>query len=281
MKLVTPPSVDSVTIPEAAEYSGGVFIAGRTVTLSPFSIAKYETTYELWYEVKRWAIDSGGYSFANPGREGHDGSPEGSPPSLEPEKYEPVTMINWRDAIVWCNAYSEMSGREPVYTYNGAVIKDSQDSNSTVVDSAKMDMSKSGYRLPTEAEWEYAARGGGTPSTSSPFTDKWAGTGVENNVGNCAWYSSNKGRAAHPVGEKTGNTAALHDMNGNLWEWCWDWYDTISTGTPTDPAGPGPGADRVLRGGRLSNASGCEVAYRYGDSPNYMDYGVGFRVACP
>jgi uncharacterized repeat protein (TIGR02543 family) len=262
-------SLSGVTIIGDAAYSG-VFPAGRTVILSPFKIAKYETTYELWYEVKQWA-DGNGYTFANPGREGHDGA-EGASPTAG-AKTEPVTTISSRDVIVWCNAYSEMSGKEPVYYYGSAVIKD------TTTDNVVMDTSKNGYRLPTEAEWEYAARGGGTPSTSGTFVYIYAGS---NSVGDVAWYSGNSSRT-HTVGTKAANTAGLYDMSGNVFEWCWDWYSSrVGTGTANNPEGRSAGSIRVNRGGSwYGDASGCAVARRHSDVPSYRSSDVGFRVACP
>jgi formylglycine-generating enzyme required for sulfatase activity len=289
--------------PEHAIHYKGVFVEGRTVTLSPFSIARYETTYELWYEVKQWATDTARgadrYTFANQGWEGNDGTIGADP--TEEAKTEPVTHISWRDTVVWCNAYSEISGKEPVYrNESNEILRDSTAPVESLVDPAKC-AGKNGYRLPTEAEWEYAARGGGEPSTGGVFAYKWAGTNAEEELVNYAWYYENafawyfdttKGQyiydgnpnyGTHPVGTRTPNDAQLYDMNGNVREWCWDWYGEVSATEATDPGGADSGFDRVLRGGAWSDeADGCNVMFRFPVNPD--DEGVydmmGFRVVC-
>jgi formylglycine-generating enzyme required for sulfatase activity len=295
MVLATPDAVNSVTITgkgvyhyDSGEYHKGVFTAGRRVTLSPFRIATYETTYELWYEVKQWATAAARgrsvYAFANVGREGHDGS-DGAVPTAE-AKTEPVTYINWRDAVIWCNAYSEMSGKEPVYYTDGTyttVLRTSANTTGTnaAVDQAVMKPGANGYRLPLEVQWEYAARGGGMPSTTGTFAYKWAGTNSESGLGTYAWYGNSSG-STHPVGEKTENGLGLYDMSGNVLEWCWDWYGPVGTGSEANPPGSVSGVYRVLRGGGWnSSALRCAVAIRYISYPYLRYHFVGFRVSCP
>ena len=131
------------------------------------------------------------------------------------------------------------------------------------------------FRLPTEAEWEYAARGG---NQSKGY--KYSGS---NSISEVAWYDGNSGDKTHPVGQKTPNELGIYDMSGNVWEWCQDWYSSsaYSSSSQTNPTGPSSGSYRVLRGGSWGNYAGyCRVSYRRDDGPAYRSSYCGFRLAC-
>ena len=133
------------------------------------------------------------------------------------------------------------------------------------------------YRLPTEAEWEHAARAGTTTDTYAGEITKPRGNDpVLNRI---AWYGENSGRKTHPAGRKVPNGWGLHDMLGNVWEWTGDWYGDYPGGLVTDPAGPRSGSTRVFRGGGwISNARNCRSANRYRNSPGYRNLNLGFRL---
>ena len=128
------------------------------------------------------------------------------------------------------------------------------------------------FRLPTEAEWEYAARGG-----RRSYGAKYAG---DNDIDNVAWYDRNSNNTTHPVGTKRANELGLYDMTGNVWEWCQDWYGSYSSSAQTNPIGPSTGSCRVNRGGGWGGtARGCRVSYRNNGPPSLTYNVVGLRLA--
>ena len=131
---------------------------------------------------------------------------------------------------------------------------------------------KRNFRLPTEAEWEYAARGG---NKSQGY--KYAGSDTLDDV---AWYDDNSGNETHEVGQKKPNELGLYDMSGNVWEWCNDWYDDYSNSSQNNPQGPSSGSRRVFRGGGWSrSARNCRVSLRYFSTPDFRDFNLGLRLA--
>lgn len=297
----------------------GVFPEGRTVILSSYEIGKYEVNYKLWYEV-RIKAEKMGYVFANMGMQGHETRGGDYPDYLAigkeptPQKksqdsdfcneLHPVTMISWRDAVVWCNAYSEIMGLSPVYCYkkNGEeeIIKDATTNKGLPVfnyydaDTVYM-VDNDGYRLPTEAEWELAARGG-NPSLNAVWNYKYSGSNTMETV---AWMEANSQDRSHECGMKSSNTLEIFDMTGNVEEWCFDIYNEKVDysdeaykvqGIVTNPQGmklPDNPTDkdyndikRCYRGGKfeLANDAGL-VTLRKNNIVHIRNKGLGIRLA--
>ncbi|MDR2111241.1 MAG: SUMF1/EgtB/PvdO family nonheme iron enzyme [Spirochaetaceae bacterium] len=267
---VTVPNNPAYTNPGSTSTRNGVFVAGRTVRIDPFKMAKYETTGDLWITVQNWALEHG-YNFENS---------KAQAPKAD-RKNHPVTGINWRDALVWCNAYSEMTGRQPVYTFGGAVIRDSRDA--AACDGAGMNKTNNGFRLPTEVEREAAARGGNPSLPDWMFM--YAGSGDADAV---AWHHGNSPFTVQPVGGKAANCLGIYDLSGNVQEWCWDWMNYAADVPPATPAdgaaysaAPPRANQKAFNGGGVgSNLTYSCVTYRWGYEPAYVSGYVGFRVVC-
>ena len=287
---VTPPLPGMAIIPAGTFEMGDTFNEGdsdelplHTNQINTFYMDKYEVTKTQWDGVYQWAITNG-YVFDNV-------------VSAKANNH-PVHSVTWYDAVKWCNARSQKEERIPAYYTDPTqtlVYKNGQ-----VAPYVKWN---AGYRLPTEAEWEKAARGGAR-GHRFPWADADTISHLRANYFATAGYAYDLSSPAgfhptfdstqpytSPVGYFQANGYGLYDMAGNVWEWCWDWYGASYYGLSpgTDPRGPATGTSRVLRGGNWGNwglfASDCRTASRNPSDPRDGagpgGYGIGFRCVLP
>ena len=185
----------------------------------------------------------------------------------------PVEGVTWHEAASYCNARSTAAGLGQCYLCNGG------GKSVTCVPAKTYAGSKiytcDGYRLPTEAEWEYAYRAG---TSGALYTGEISGCDSDDGAGGLGWYAANAGNRTRPVTGKTPNALGLYDMAGNVWEWVHDWYSDASSADATNPAGPAGGTYRVIRGGAWSSpSSGLRAAARGKSLPGIRSHALGFR----
>ena len=228
--------------PEMVRIPGGRFIMGEKdevdaapheVVVSSFSIDKYLVTQEEFQRV----------ASSNPSRWKGDKNP--------------VEQVRWSDAVRYCNKRSDLEGLQRCYD----------------LQTWQCNFAANGYRLPTEAEWEYACRAG---AATAYFFGSTPGK-----LGDYAWFEKNSAGRPHPVGQKKPNSWGLYDICGNVWEWCNDFYqvDYYKVAPAQDPQGPATGKTKVVRGGawRFSDDN-CRCGYRYNENPGYADVCFGYDI---
>ncbi|MTB52766.1 SUMF1/EgtB/PvdO family nonheme iron enzyme [Lewinella sp. W8] len=266
---VIPPPENMVLIPGGTFQMGDQFGGGsgdekpvHPVSLTEFYLGLTEVTNREYAEFlsavgnqeqggKKWCLTT---ENANINESGNSFTPK------EGMGDHPVATVNWYGAIAYCNWLSEQHGLKPVYRVSGTTVT--------------ADWTANGYRLPTEAEWEYAARSGGQ-------REKWAGTFSQEDIADFAKYGG-KEAGPGPVGMLRANNLGLADMSGNVWEWCWDRYagDYYKQSPQDNPRGPSTGTNRALRGGSYWDyLQDCSTTSRYDFNPLSGSILFGFRIA--